>query len=420
MKRYQKPYKTINQNSDAAVTLRVNMDAVVDEVGAGMRRLGEEAALRVMEIAMERERQRLVDEGAGYRHGSQPGRVVVDGRKITAPHLRVRGRCGEIPLETYHAFQNADEVSARAYSAMIRGMSARDYQRAAREFASGYGLSKTAVDANFMREADEKLRQLLERDLSGLDITAIFMDGKGFGDTMIIAAIGVCSDGQKVALGIWQGTTENAVVCQSLLKDLTRRGLDAAKPYLFIIDGGKGLRAAILAVFGGNAFVQRCQEHKQRNVKEHLPDALQPEYRRKLTAAYGMASYDGALSALTDCVTELYRVNPSAARSLEEGLEETLTLHRLGLPDELRKSLRTTNCIESAFSQVGYRTGRVKRWRDGAQVQRWSGCALLMAEERWHKVSGWRLLGHLREAMNRLREERKDRETRELNLTTGG
>ena len=416
MKTYQKPYKTINNNSDSAVTLRVNMEAVMHEVGAGLRRLGEEAALRVMEIAMERERQRLVDGGEGYRHGEQPGWAVVNGHKLGVPHLRVRGRRGEIPLESYKAFQRTDELSQRAYVSLMRGMSARDYSRAGQEFASGHGLSKTAADANFMREADERLRQLLERDLSELDITAIFMDGKGFGDTMVIAAIGVCSDGSKVALGIWQGTTENAVVCQSLLKDLTRRGLDAAKPYLFVIDGGKGLRAAILAVFGANAFVQRCQEHKRRNVKEHLPDNLQLEYRRKLNAAYGMADYGGAMSALEACVSELGRVNPSAARSLEEGLEETLTLHRLDLPDELRKSLRTTNCIESAFSQVGYRTGRVKRWRDGVQVQRWAGCALLMAEERWHKVHGWRLLGRLREAMERQLKQRQERETRELNL----
>ena len=420
MKRYQKPYKTINQNSDSAVTLRVNMDAIMSEVGAGLRRLGEEAALRVMELAMERERQRLLEEGKGYRHGAQAGWAVVNGYKITAPNLRMRGRRGEVPLESYKAFQRTDDISRQAYSAMLRGMSSRDYSLAAHEFASNHGLSKTAADVNFIRSADERLRQLAERDLSGLDITAIFMDGKGFGDTMIIAAIGVCSDGQKVALGIWQGTTENAVVCQSLLSDLIRRGLRVEKPYLFVIDGGKGLRAAIMSVFGANAFVQRCQEHKQRNVKEHLPDNLQLEYRRKLTAAYGMTDYDGALGALRGCVKELWRVNPSVARSLEEGLEETLTLHRLAVPYELRKSLRTTNCIESAFSQVGYRTGRVKRWRDGVQVQRWAGCALLTAEERWHKVHGWRLLKQVREAMDRLVKERQERETRELNLQARG
>ena len=420
MKRYQKSYKTINQNSDSAITLRVNMEAVMSEVGAGLRRLGEETALRVMEVAIEQERQRLVDEGKGYRHGAQPGWAVVDGHEITAPNLRARGQRGEIPIKAYKAFQCTDDISRQAYSAMLRGMSARDYERASREFVSAHGLSKTAADANFMRVADEKLRQLLERDLSGMDITAIFMDGKGFGDTMIIAAIGVCSDGQKVALGIWQGTTENAAVCQALLKDLLRRGLDANKPYLFVIDGGKGLRSAIISVFGGNAFVQRCQEHKTRNVTDHLPDALQLEYRRKLKAAYNMLSYDDARRALTACVQELERRNPSAASSLEEGLEETLTLHRLGLPDELRRNLRTTNCIESAFSQVGYRTGRVKRWRDGVQVQRWSGCALLTAEERWRKISGWRCLGDLREAMRQQITEREAREKRELNLTTGG
>ena len=153
------------------------------------------------------------------------------------------------------------------------------------------------------------------------------------------------------------------------------------------------------AMDGGRALTQRCQEHKKRNVLEHLPDKLQPEYRRKLNAAYGMAGYEDAKSALCDCARELERLNPSAARSLEEGLEETLTLHRLGLPALLRESLRTTNCIESAFSQVGGRTGRVKRWRDGAQTQRWAASALLFVEGRWRKIRGWRLLDRLEAAL---------------------
>ena len=419
MKRYQKLYKTSNHNLEASVTMRVDLEAVMAEVSAGLRRIGEAAALQVMELAMDQERQQLLNAGRGYRHGAQPGYAVVNGYELAAPHLRSRGKHGEIPLATYKAFQCPDDVSRRAYTAMMRGMSARDYERAAGEFASGHGLSKTVADDNFIRVAGDQLSRLLERDLSGLDITAIFMDGKGFGDTMIIAAIGVCANGKKVALGIWQGGTENATVCQALLKDLVRRGLSVEKPYLFVIDGGKGLRAAIKAIFCGKALVQRCQVHKTRNVEEQLTEAFEGEYRRKLKAAYNMLAYEDAREALKVCVEELYVLNPSAARSLEEGLEETLTLHRLGLPDELRRSLRTTNCMESAFSQVGNRTDRVKRWRNGAQVERWAGCALLQAEESWRRISGWRRMAQLREAIEREVKEQEEREKREANLTVG-
>jgi transposase-like protein len=416
MKRYQKTDKTINHNSCAFVTMGVDIDDIMVDAAAGFRRVGQEAALQIMQLAMERERQILLEDGAGYRHGEQRGWAIVDGRRIQSPHLRSRGADGEIPLKSYKAFQNTDENSQLAFANLIRGISMRDYAHTAKEFANDYGLSKTGADAKFIREADEKLRQLLERDLSGLDITAIFMDGKGFADTMIIAAIGVCSDGKKVTLGIWQGTTENTVVCQGLLKDLIRRGLNASKVCLFVIDGGKGLRSAIKAIFGNNAFIQRCIEHKKRNVKEHLPDDIQPEYQRKLKAAYNMTEYVDAKRALCNCIHDLERINPSAARSLEEGLEETLTLHRLRLPDVMRKSLRTTNCIESAFSQVAYRTDRVKRWRNGIQVQRWAGCALLLAEERWHKVSGWRLLEKLRTSMEGAIKEQREDEPHYLSL----
>lgn len=413
MRTYQKQYKTINNKKGTNITLRVDIEAIMSETSAELRRLGEEAALRVMYAAMERERERIVSLGAGYRHGEQRGWAAVNGQKIPTRHLRARGSSGEIELESYKLFQNTDEMSARAYNGLMRGMSARDYSSAAKDFASGYGLSKTAADNHFIRVADAKLRELLERDLSDKDIVAIFMDGKVFGDNMIIAAIGVCSNGEKSALGIWQGTTENTEVCRALIKDLIRRGLNADKQYLFVIDGGKGLRAAIIETFGGNAFVQRCQQHKIRNVAGHLPDELQHEYRRKISAAYGMSEYEEARVALMRCVKELERRNPSAANSLREGLDETLTLHRLGLPDVLRKSMKTTNCIESAFSQVEGRTGRVKRWRDGIHAQRWAGCALLMAEDRWHKISGWKLLGKLPEAMERQIIKRKEAEKNE-------
>jgi len=401
MKQYKK-FNAGGKYSGAVRNIPVNISVedIMRDASAGLEHIAEEAGLSVVSLLMDGERQRLLEAGRGYRHGGQPGYICLNGRKVAVESLRSRNRKGrEVPLETYKAFQGKGELPRRAFGDMIRGVSTRDYKAGVTGFMRGYGISKSAVSRNFIVAAEKHLQELMERRIDAIDPVAIFIDGKGFGDILLVVAIGVDRHGTKHTLGLWQGATENAAVCEGLLNDLIKRGLDPQKRYLFIIDGAKALKKAIGKVFGGLALTQRCQEHKKRNVTEHLPDSLQPEFRRKLNAAYAMTGYADAKNALYSCVRELEHINPSAARSLEEGLEETLTLHRLGVSEKLRESLRTTNCIESAFSSVGYRTSRVKRWRDGAQTQRWAASALLFAEERWHRVSGWRYMPDLRAAL---------------------
>lgn len=408
MKQYKKFHAGGKSLTGSIRNIPVNIDIgeIVSDASTGLERIMEEAGLSVVQLILEGEREQLLEDGRGYRHGSQPGCMRLGGRKVSSENLRMRDhRDNEIPLTTYKAFQGKGELERRAFGDMIRNVSTRDYSGGVDGFLRGYGISKSSISRRFITASEDRLRELMERRIDAIDPVAIFIDGKGFGDILLIVAIGVDAKGIKHVLGLWQGATENAAVCEGLLADLVRRGLDPQKRYLFIIDGSKALKKAIGKVFGGMAATQRCQEHKKRNVLEHLPDSLQPEFRGKLNAAYAMTGYEGAKSALHAVQRELEQINPSAARSLEEGMEETLTLHRLGVSEILRESLRTTNCIESAFSSVGYRTGRVKRWRGGDHVQRWAAAALLFAEGRWHRLKGWKQMAELRTALNNLIEK---------------
>jgi putative transposase len=370
----------------------------------GMHNLMERLGLELMTRTIERERVELTEgpERAAHKWGSQPGYAFLNGRKVPLPNQRVRTLDGrrEVPLQSYAKFQE-DGAGRVAYRDLMRGVSTRDYAGGVEGFLTGYGLEKSSVSRQFVRASEEKLRELMERDLSKLKLVAVFIDGIGFAEHLLIVALGVDEKGEKHTLGLWQGATENATVCQALFDDLARRGLDAKSGLLFITDGGKGLRAAIQRTFGKGAQVQRCLEHKKRNVLDHLPKHRQPEFRRKLSAAYAMLEYAEAKRALLACVAELERINPSAAASLREGIEETLTLHRLKVPAALRASLSTTNPIESPFAYVRGKTHRVTRWRGGDQVQRWAASALLAAEKSWHSVKGHTLMAQLVEALSR-------------------
>ncbi len=378
--------------------------SIADLIGAtreAIEQQAESAGLELMRRLMEKERGLLTDGPGrkGWRYGRQDGFVRLNGKKVSFPNLRVRSFDNqEIPLESYQRFQ---EDRPRALRDMMRGVSTRDYREGVEGFLRGYGVKRSSVSREFVRASEAKLKELMERDLSKLDLVALFLDGVGFADHLLIVAMGVDAQGDKHALGLWQGVTENTAVCQALFDDLIRRGLDPEKRYLFIIDGGKGLRAAIQKSFGRRGEVQRCEEHKKRNVTEHLPQHRQAEFRRKMAAAYGMVEYGEAKKALLACMRELEGINPSAAASLREGMEETLTLHRLGVPTLLRTSLKTTNPLESSFAYARHKTGRVKRWRGGDQVQRWAAAALLRAEKTWRKVRGSKLMPQLVEALRR-------------------
>jgi len=388
-----------------AIPFSLPVNELMEGVREHVEAFAERAGLELMRLVVEEERSHITEgSGArGYRWASQPGYAVWNGRKVAFPNLRVRTRDGrkEIPLKSYRRFQADGEMSRLALRDLMRGVSSRNYEGGVEGMLRGYGFKKSSVSRQFIAASAGKLRDLMERDLKPLDLAAILVDGIGFGDHLLVAAIGVDMKGEKHALGLWQGATENAAVSKALLEDLVRRGLNPERKYLFVIDGSKALRSAINKVFGTRAAVQRCQEHKKRNVAGHLPDELQGEFRRRMNAAYAMTDYKDARNALLECVRSLERINPSAAASLKEGMEETLTLHELGLPESLRKSLTTTNIIESAFSTVRNKTGRVKRWSGGDQAQRWAASALLWAEKSWRRIKGFRQMPQLAEALKR-------------------
>jgi transposase-like protein len=262
-------------------------------------------------------------------------------------------------------------------------------------------VSASTVSRRFIQASAKQLQAFQERDLATYDLVALVLDGKSFaGDSMVIA-LGVTLTGEKVILGFVQTATENERVCAAFLRQLGDRGLRVGRGLLVILDGAKGLRAAVTTAFGAQAVVQRCQWHKRENVVAYLPKGLQAPWRRKLQTAYERATYADAKAALGRCRTELRLLNESAARSLDEGLEETLTLHRLGLFAQLSISLKTTNCLESLNSLVAHRVARVDRWRTSDQKQRWLAAALLDLEPRLRRIKGFRALPFLRAALER-------------------
>jgi putative transposase len=271
---------------------------------------------------------------------------------------------------------------------MMRGLSTRNYGAVVKDFQSAYGIEKSAVSENFIEASREKVKQLMERPPGELRLCAVPIDGTPFKDRQMIAALGIGCDGRKTIRGIREGATENTAVVSSLLSELVERGLDFSTPRLYILDGGKALHAAVRRHAGEAAFIQRCQVHKKRNVVDHLPDEHKADVRRKLQNAYAMADYADDKRALD----RLHRMdlNPSAARSLEEGMEETQTVHKLHVPSQLRRTLCCTNVIESAFSIVETVCRNVKRWRTGDQIERWVGSGLLVAERQFRKVIGYR------------------------------
>jgi putative transposase len=273
---------------------------------------------------------------------------------------------------------------------MMRGLTTRNYGPVVKDFASAYGVEKSAVSENFIEASREKLKELMERPLGNLNLCAVLIDGTPFKDRQMIVALGIGCDGRKTVLGLREGATENATVVSALLSELIERGLDFTTPRLYILDGGKALHAAVRRHAGDAACIQRCQVHKKRNVIDHLPEEHKADVKRKLQNAYAMVDYGDAKRALERLHRELMDINPSAARSLEEGLEETLTVHRLRVPEQLRRTLTSTNVIESAFSIVETVCRNVKRWRDGDHIERWVASGLLVAERQFRKVIGHR------------------------------
>jgi transposase-like protein len=290
---------------------------------------------------------------------------------------------------------------------MLASVSCRDYPKAIETMQEGYGISKSVIGREIIQATSQQLDQLCHRDLSGIDLAVLVIDGIALDESVFVAALGVDRQGVKRFLGMVEGATENAEVCVALLENLKQRSLAMDRAVLAVVDGSRALLAALKRFFGRLAVIQRCQEHKIRNVQSYLPKKYHQEIERKLRAAYGMNQYDDARDALLAIVRELERINEDAAASLREGLEETLTIHRLGLPAILRRSFASTNILESPFSRSRHVMRNVTRWRNNRQKARWVATALLHAERSFRRIKGHRSMSILINALDELMKQEK-------------
>lgn len=335
--------------------------------------------------------------GEGVRWGTQQGSITVRGVKepIKKPRVRAADGTGEIDLETYSAFSKNEPLRDQAIALIGSGVSTRAFIHTVRKEMRHQGISKSAVSRRVIVSTKQALDQFLARRWDGHKLVALLFDGVRIGDTFVIAAVGVDKSGYKHVLG-WQiGSTESAVACRDLLRKLVDAGLNTDRDYLFILDGSKALKAAVHERFGAEAMIQRCQEHKIRDVESYLPVRLRKRYRLLLEGAFNCATYRAASAKLQKIRFELLSVSEPAANSLTEGMEHTLTLHKLGISGGVRESLRTTNIIESVFARLRQTTRNVSNWTDCEQVDRWLAFGLLKVESGFRRLPGYRQLARL-------------------------
>ena len=371
---------------------------VVALVQSGLMHLALAAFTKVSEEMMRWEVNSLVgpknqanSSRENTRWGSQTGYCVVGGQKVPLERPRVRDvRQREVALGSYEMLQQASLMEDAVWHKIMHGFTTRRYGEVVRELKEAYGIEKSTVSEHFVEASRQRLEKLLAKPLGEHAFCAMMIDGTCFEDQEVVVAMGLTLQGHKVVLGLHQGASENTTIVKHLLEDIRQRGVDFDVPRLYVLDGGKALHAAVRKMAGKCGLIQRCQEHKIRNVVDHLTEEYQCVIRCKMRNAYAMREHSDAKRALDALWRELLDLNPSAARSLEEGMEETLTMHRLRVPEKLRRTLRSTNPIESAFDTVETICRNVKRWQGGDQYLRWVASGLLWAESRWNRVHGHR------------------------------
>ena len=402
--------------SASAVPERVSvaMSEIAENMSEGLLALAVGAGLQVMAALMEADVTALAGPKGRHdatrtavRHGRERGSVTLGGRRVpvTRPRVRAADGTGELPVASYELFSSTEILGKMAMEKMLAGLSTRRYPvglepvgvQVAEKCSA---TSKSAVSRRFVAMTETALADLLSQDLSGLDLVALMIDGVHFAESCCVVAMGIGIDGVKHPLALVEGSTENATLVTELLVDLRERGLDVTRPMLVGLDGSKALRKAVLDVLD-HPVIQRCQLHKIRNVKDHLPQRLRTTVGRRMTDAYHAGSALEAEAALLALAKELDRTHPSAAASLREGLDETLTVLRLGVPPTLARTLRSTNCIESMISVCREHAGNVKRWRDGQMALRWCAAGMVEAGKQFRRVNGHLHLPTLRSALER-------------------
>ncbi|WP_099042696.1 MULTISPECIES: IS256 family transposase [Mycobacteriaceae] len=402
--------------SASAVPERVSvaMSEIAENMSEGLLALAVGAGLQVMAALMEADVTALAGpkgrhDGArrAVRHGRERGSVTLGGRRVpvTRPRVRAADGTGELAVASYELFSSTEILGKMAMEKMLAGLSTRRYPVGLEPVGvqvaeTCSATSKSAVSRRFVAMTETALAELLAADLSGLDLVALMIDGVHFAESCCVVAMGIGIDGVKHPLALVEGSTENATLVTELLVDLRERGLDVTRPMLVGLDGSKALRKAVLDVLD-HPVIQRCQLHKIRNVKDHLPQRLRTTVGRRMTDAYHAGSALEAEAALLGLAKELDRTHPGAAASVREGLDETLTVLRLGVPPTLARTLRSTNCIESMISVCREHAGNVKRWRDGQMALRWCAAGMIEAGKQFRRVNGHLHLPSLRSALER-------------------
>ena len=412
--KYQKNTPKTSTGPGLAVpdAVTIAMGEIAEDMREGLLALAVGAGLQVMGSLMEADvaavcgpRGRHDPERTAVRHGSERGSVTLGGRRTSVQRPRMRGTGGEVPVPAYELFSRSEILGRMAMGKMLGGLSSRRYTVGLEPVGENVeraasATSKSAVSRRFVAMTETALAELLAAPLGQLDLVALMIDGVHFGEHLCVVALGIGIDGTKHPLGLVEGSTENTTVVTDLLTDLRERGLDTTRPILVGIDGGKALHAGIVAVFD-HPVIQRCQAHKCRNVADKLPDDLAKTVTKKMRAAYQAPSAIIAEAQLEALARELEHTHPGAAGSLREGLAETLTVLRLGVPPTLARTLRSTNCIESMISICRNHSTNVKNWQSGDMALRWCAAGLVEAGKQFRRVNGHLHLPTLRAALER-------------------
>ena len=414
-KNYQTRTAPVATAAEVAVGERVTiaMSELAGAVEEGLLALAVAAGLQVMQTMMNEDgivacgpKGRHDTSRAAVRHGTEAGSVTLGGRRVPVRRPRVRTVDGsaEVPVASYEVFSSTEILGRMAMERMLAKLSTRRYGCGLEPVGvevdkTSSSKSKSAVSRRFVIATERALGELMSADLSGLDIVALMVDGVHFAGHCCVVALGIGIDGTKHPLGVVEGSTENATLVTDLIVDLRQRGLDVTKPILAVIDGSKALRRAILDVFD-HAVIHRCQLHKIRNVESKLPDALASTVASKMRAAYRHLDPLAAEADLEALARQLAKAHPGAAASLREGLTETLTVNRLGVPPTLARTLRSTNAIESMIEICRDHSTNVKRWRDGQMVLRWCAAGMLEASKQFRRVNGYLHLPALRNTLD--------------------
>jgi putative transposase len=408
-------HSTLPAGAELVLPERVTV-ALAELAGAareGLLALAVGTGLGVLGSLLEADVDRLVGpkgrhqpDRVAVRHGTQPGQVTLGGRRVRVDRPRVRSADGaaELPLPTWQAFASTELLDQLALERMLAKLSCRRYRVGlepvgSRADQASSGTSKSAISRRFVAATERALAELLAQDLSGLDLVALMVDGVRVAEHCCVVALGITIDGTKIPLGLAEGATENATVVTDLLANLCDRGLDTTRPLLVVIDGAKALRRAVTDVFD-HPILQRCQLHKLRNVTDRLPDAVASTVAKRMRRAYHHTDALVAQAELEALARELDRSHPGAAASLREGLAETLTIGRLGVPPTLARTLRSTNSVESMIEICRDHAANVKRWQDGQMVLRWVAAGMGEAASQFRRVNGYLHLPALRAALD--------------------